>query len=84
MDNIISKNADDILDIGKAIRGLENQAREGATGHRLKRKGANKKGALEKASGKSTLPSSGRKKAAMKEQGLVDRHNKNRGGRGRK
>lgn len=84
VDNIISKNADDILDIGKAIRGLENQAREGATGHRLKRKGANKKGALEKASGKSTLPSSGRKKAAMKEQGLVDRHNKKRGGRGRK
>lgn len=84
VDNIISKNADDILDIGKAIRGLENQAREGATGHRLKRKGANKKGALEKAAGKSTLPSSGRKKAAMKEQGLVDRHNKKRGGRGRK
>jgi hypothetical protein len=44
----------------------------------MKRKGANKKGALEKAAGKSTLPSSGRKKAAMKEQKLVDRHNKKR------
>lgn len=78
VDSIISKNADDVLDIGRAIRGLENQAREAAGGHRLKRKGANKKGALEKAAGKSTLPSTGRKKAAMREQKMVDSHNKKR------
>jgi regulator of ribosome biosynthesis len=78
VDSIISRNADDILDIGKAIRGFESQAKDSVGGHRLKRKGANKKGALEKAGGKSTLPSSGRKKAAMKEQKMVDKHNAKR------
>jgi len=40
-----------------------------------KRKGANKKGRLE---GKSTLPMTGKKKAAMREQRQVDKHNTKR------
>lgn len=47
VDSIIRKNADDIVDIGKAIGKFESAAREESTGHRMKKKGANKKGRLE-------------------------------------
>lgn len=47
VDHIIRKNADDILDIGKAIGTFESAAREQGSQHRMKKKGANKKGRLE-------------------------------------
>lgn len=47
VDSIIRKNADDIVDIGKAIGKFESAAREESSGHRMKKKGANKKGRLE-------------------------------------
>eukprot|EP00890_Picochlorum_soloecismus_P003980 jgi/Picsp_1/4583/NSC_01953-R1_protein len=46
VDHILRKNADDIMDIGKAIGKFEANARE-QEGPRMKKKGANKKGRLE-------------------------------------
>lgn len=46
VDNILRKNADDILDVGKAISKFESQVRGDGSGHRMKMKGANKKGRL--------------------------------------
>jgi regulator of ribosome biosynthesis len=51
VDHIIRKNADDIIDIGKAIGTFESAAREQGSMHRMKKKGANKKGRLEGGSG---------------------------------
>ena len=42
VDHILRRNADDILDVGRAIGKFEAEAREER--HRLKNKGANKKG----------------------------------------
>jgi len=47
VDHILRKNADDIIDIGKAIGTFESAAREQGSQHRMKKKGANKKGRLE-------------------------------------
>ena len=48
VDHILRKNADDIVDIGKAIGRFENDARHSSEAPRMKKKGANKKGRLEK------------------------------------
>jgi regulator of ribosome biosynthesis len=76
VDNIISKNADDIVDIGKAIKGFESSAMEQQAAGRMKRKGANKKGRLE---GKSTLPFTKNKKKAMAAVRANERNNMKRG-----
>jgi regulator of ribosome biosynthesis len=82
VDSIISKNADDIVDIGKAIKGFESEARAaGEGGHRLKKKGANKKGRLEmKMAGKSTLPYTKNKKKAMAAVRAVEKNKAKRRG----
>ena len=46
VDAILRKNADDILDVGKAISKLEAVTREEGGAPRMKMKGANKKGRL--------------------------------------
>ena len=49
MDHILRSNADDIVDIGRAIGKLEASARQER--HTLKMKGANKKGRITKGPG---------------------------------
>jgi regulator of ribosome biosynthesis len=46
VDHILRKNADDVVDIGRAIGKFEASAREGAGAHAMKFKGANKKGRI--------------------------------------
>ncbi|KAL6769428.1 hypothetical protein ACKKBG_A30970 [Auxenochlorella protothecoides x Auxenochlorella symbiontica] len=52
VDHILRKNADDIVDVGRAIGKFESAAREDR--HRMKMKGANKKGRISKGAGAPT------------------------------
>ena len=58
VDHILRKNADDIVDIGKAIGKFEAAAKS-SDGPRMKKKGANKKGRLE---GKQQQPKNAQQK----------------------
>lgn len=49
VDHILRRNADDILDVSRAIGKFEAASREER--HRMKNKGANKKGRLTKGGG---------------------------------
>ena len=51
VDHILRKNADDIVDIGRAIGKFEAEARDDRKEYRMKMKGANKKGRLSNPSG---------------------------------
>lgn len=59
VDHILRKNADDIVDIGRAIGKFEAAARDVGKEHRMKMKGANKKGRL--TGGKKGQPTAGKK-----------------------
>lgn len=60
VDSILRKNADDIIDVGRAISKLEAVTREVGSGPRMKMKGANKKGRISGGGkGKKPPPSGG-------------------------
>ncbi len=67
MDHILRQNADEVVDIGRAIGAFEAEAREDR--HRMKMKGANKKGRVTGGRQGGGKPASGGGKPAGKGAG---------------